>query len=324
MTINGYELSEQMQLRKLPVGSVKISALSLGNGFFSNSIIARYPTPFFSSTVKLFPHTDTLSIKLPDSFGRNWFRLAKADSAHIFSISSVFVNAFFYGMCLEVDPATEAVIAGFDAKKLKLRFYFRRFSNNNLVRTHQDFTVYASTFQYNNISYDRSGTQLASLQPGKGISSIQTNDVAFVQAGSGLVTRLDFPSLKTFFANQPNLILNAAYLVVYPEAGTYGKDFLPPKQLQLYGTDDTNIPLSAVSAGSASIAFDYQYGLNTQYTFNIYSYIFGQIKSGTNFITPLFLVPTGMGSTAQRLYLGDRIHANTKIQLKIFYSYAQN
>ena len=119
--------------------------------------------------------------------------------------------------------------------------------------------------------------------------------------------------------------MNAAYLVVNPEDGTYPKNLLPPKQLQLYTTDNTNIPLSALQGGSATISYDYQYGLNTQYTFNIYSYLFAQTKSGTDFITPLLLVSGGnLASSAQRLYLGDRIHPNTKIQLKIFYSYAQN
>ena len=332
MTINGYEIKEQMQLRKLPVGNVKISAFNNQNGLYSNSTFARAPVPIFSSTVKLFPHTDSLSIRLPDSFGRNWFRLAKDDSAHIFSNSNVFVNAFFYGLYLEADPSSEGCVAGFNvgqdrdpaSKKTKLRFYYKRLVNNVLKQTHQDFTVYSSLFQYNNISYDRSGTTLASLQPSKGISSVLTNDVSYVQAGTGLVTRLDFPSVKTFFANQPNLILNAAYLIVNPEAGTYPKNLLPPKQLQLYATDDTNIPLAAIQGGSATISFDYQYGLNTQYSFNIFSYLFGQIKSGTNYITPLFLVPGTLGSGVQRLYLGDRIHPNTKIQLKIFYSYAQN
>ncbi len=197
--------------------------------------------------------------------------------------------------------------------------------NNLLRQTHQDWNVYSSVYQFNNIKYDRSGTVLNTLQPNKAISSVLTNDVTYVQAGTGLVTRLDFPSVKTFFANNPGLILNAAYLVVSPEQGTYPKNMLPPKQLQLYATDATNIPLSSISGGTAAITYDYQYGQNTGYTFQIYSYIFGQIKSGTNYITPLFLTSAGsMGDNVQRLYLGDRIHPNTKIQLKIYYSYAQN
>ena len=325
ITLKGYELTQPMLIRYQPVGSIKLSAFNYGNGFFSNSKFTHSSDPIFAGTVRLFPHTDTLSIRISDSFAANWFRLAQEDSAHIFSNPTVFVNSFFYGMYLEADPSTVACVAGFDAKKFKLRFYFRKFSNNLLRPAHQDFTIYSSLFQYNNIKYDRSGTQLASLQPSQGISSALANDVSFVQAGTGLVTRLDFPSVKSFFANRPNMIMNAAYLVVNPEDGTYPKNLLPPKQLQLYTTDNTNIPLSALQGGSATISYDYQYGLNTQYTFNIYSYLFAQTKSGTDFITPLLLVSGGnLASSAQRLYLGDRIHPNTKIQLKIFYSYAQN
>jgi len=121
------------------------------------------------------------------------------------------------------------------------------------------------------------------------------------------------------------LILNAAYLVVSPEQGTYPKNLLPPKQLQLYATDGSNIPLSSIAGGLAPITYDYQYGLTTGYTFQVYSFIFGQIKSGTNIINPLLLSSSGaMGDNVQRLYLGDRLHSNTKIQLKIYYSYAQN
>ncbi len=327
MTIKGYEVLEQMQIRNQPVGSIKLSAFNYGNGFFSNSSFARSTDPIFSGTVKLFPHTDTLSIRVPDSFGRRWFQLAKHDSTtHIFSNSSVFVNSFFRGMYVEADASTEACVAGFSASKFKLRFYFRRQVNGLLLPAHQDFTLYDPQYQFNNIQYDRTGTKLSSLQPGQGISSRLTDDVSYVQAGGGLVTRLDFPSVKSFFDNNPALSLNAAYLVVFPEAGTYPKNTLPPSQLQLYLTDDSNIPLTPLSTGgSASISYDYQYGINTQYTFDLFSYLYGQIKSGTNFITPLLLAPGGnyMGTTSQRLYLADRIHPDTKIQLKIFYSYAQ-
>jgi len=89
--------------------------------------------------------------------------------------------------------------------------YYKKTVNSLLKQTHQDFNVYSSLYQFNNIKYDRSGTALQSLQPYKAISSVLTNDVTYLQAGTGLVTRLDFPSVKTFFANQPSLILNAAF-----------------------------------------------------------------------------------------------------------------
>jgi len=314
-----------MVVRRQPAGTIKLSAFNYGDGFFSSSSFSQASDPLFSGTVKLFPHTDSVSIRMPDTLGALWFRLAQLDSAHIFSNPGVFVSAFFNGVHLEADPSTESAVVGFDVKKFKLRMYYKKTVSNLLKQTHQDFNVYSSLYQFNNIKYDRSGTALQSLQPYKGISSVSTNDVTYLQAGTGLVTRLDFPSVKTFFANQPSLILNAAFLTVTPEQGTYPKNLLPPKLLQLYATDATNIPLSSISGGSAAIVYDYQYGLNTGYTFQVYNYIFGQVKSGTDNITPLLLSSGGnLGDNVQRLYLGDRIHPNTKIQLKIYYSYAQN
>jgi hypothetical protein len=122
------------------------------------------------------------------------------------------------------------------------------------------------------------------------------------------------------------LTLNAAYLYVYPEPGSYPKNTLPPKQIQLYLTDDSNIPITPVQVGgTTNITYDYQYGLNTQYTFDLFTYLYGQIKSNANVVNPLLLTPGGgIGTSVQRLYLADRVHPNTKIQLKIFYSKAQN
>jgi hypothetical protein len=335
MTINGYEITEPLLLRPPPAGNgLKLSIFNGGYGLFNISTFTHSADPIFSSTVKIFPHTDTLSIRVPDSFARRWFLMAKHDSVnHYFDTQTNFIN-FFKGIYIEADASTEACVAGFVAsdnsnskkpRNFKLRFYYKILSNGFYRQTYQDFTVYNSAFQFNNIQYDRSGTKLASLEPNKGISSGLTDDVSYVQAGTGLVTRLYFPSVKSFFYNNPAITLNAAYLYVYPEAGSYPKNTLPPRQLQLYITDAFNIPLTPLQVGgSANISYDLQYGLNTQYVFDLFTYLFGQLKADDNYVTPLLLIPGGsnLGTNVQRLYLGDRIHPNTKIQLKLFYSYA--
>jgi hypothetical protein len=217
-------------------------------------------------------------------------------------------------------------VVGFDAKRFKIRIYYKRFAGDFLKQTFIDFKVTNPAFQFNNIKVDRSGLpQLSTLQPRQQISSLHTDNTAFVQGGTGLATRLDFPSLKSFFQNQQNLVLNGVNLIIQPVRGTFPKNFLPPPQLQLYVTDQTNIPLSIVNGASASISYDYEYGINTKYTFQLFPYIFGQIKSGTNSISPLLLVGSAnQGSNVQRLCISDRFYPNTKIQLQILYSYAQN
>lgn len=322
--INAYQVTEQMMIRKQPaVSGIRLSPFSAGNGFFSSSSFKYNPTPFASGTVTFFPHTDTVSIRVSDKFGANWFRLAQQDSAHMFSIETNFVNTFFFGMYLNVDPSTVGSVAGFDPQKLKLRIYYKKYYGNYLRQTFHDFKI-GSYYQFNNIQFDRSGTALASLQTSKGITSYQTGNISYVQPGTGLVTRLAFPSLKTFFANNPRLILNAANLIVYPEPGTFPKNLLPPSQLLLYTTDMTNIPLSSVAGGAAAINYDYVYGINTRYTFQLFSYFFGQIKSSASTITPMFLTTGVPGNSVQRVYITDRFHPYSKIQLQIYYSYVPN
>lgn len=325
LKFNAYQLTEAMQIRLQPVGSIKLSVFNLGTGFFSSSSFNYAPTPLFSGATKILPHTDSVSFRIPDKVAANWFRLAQSDSAHIFSIPSNFSNSFFYGLYLMPDPASTSSVVGFDAKKWKIRIYYKKTVGDLLKRAWQDFTISSQTFQFNHIETDRSGTLLSGLQPGKGISSLLTGNVSYLQAGTGLVTRLDFPSVKSFFANQPSYIINAASLVVQPEQGTYPKNLLPPSQIQLYTTDQSNIPLTSVGGGVAGISYDYEFGINTQYSFALFNYIFGQVKAGTDNINPLLLAASGsQGSNVKRLYIGDRFHQNTKIKLQILYSHVPN
>ncbi len=113
LKINGYRLTEQMLIRYQPTGALKLSAFNYNNcncGFFNNSSFSQASNPLFSGTIKLFPHTDSVSIRMPDTLGALWFRLAQLDSAHIFSNPGIFVTAFFNGLHLEADPSTESAV----------------------------------------------------------------------------------------------------------------------------------------------------------------------------------------------------------------------
>ena len=306
MKINGYQVTDYLIPRKIPTGSVKMSIFGSYPGFFNSTKFAHAATPIISGTVKLFPHRDTVTLRVADSFGAKWFSLAQSDSGNIFSNMSVFNSAFFRGLYLEPDPSSTACVAGFKADKLRLRIYYKRLINGVLKNMHIDFTI-NNGYQFNNIQYDRSGTALSGLQPYQAIPSTATGNTCYVQTGTGLVTRLDFPSVKSFFANNPNVLLNAAYLIAYPEPGSFPVNLLPPSKLELFTTDVTNIPITTFGNSTASIVYDNILGVNTFYSFSIYSFFFSQVKSNTNYITPLFIAPgDNMGGSVQRAFIGDR------------------
>ncbi len=322
VTINIYRVSEPMIVRLLPfTPEQKLSVFSNAAGFYNSTTFQHFPTPIASATVNFLPHNDSLNIRLPAAFGANLFRLAQIDSAQLFSNSNAFAGSYFYGLYLNVDPGSQACVVGFKSRNLKIRLYFSQFLGSDApVSNHVDFRPY--NYQFNNITADRTGTPLAGITKYNPVSSFLTNNATYVQTGTGLVTLIQFPSLKSFFSTETGVILNAAFLQVYPVHGTYPLYFPPPSPLQLYYTDLSYIPLSPISGGLANIQYDYEYGINTLYSYPIFSYVLSQVKANTNYFPPLILAPSGgQGGNVSRVYLGDQLNPFNKIKLIIYYSY---
>ena len=332
--LNAYQLTEAMRVRVLPdISDLKISAFNgnlnnLGSGFFSSSEIKHASSPFVSATVKFTPHQKPLTIRLPDAFALKWFNLAKSDSGQFFTIMKNFTDYFFQGMHLEIDAANpNACIAGFNVSGIKMRFYYKKLVGDIFQQTSFDFGVTNTGYQFNHIEYDRSGTALASMQKLQTVPSSLTGNVSYVQAGTGLVTRLDFPSLKNFFLINNGIIINSAFLEIQPVRGSYPRNTLPPSTLQLYSTDNSNMPLRIQSEiPGAGLLYDYEFGLNTVYRFQLFPYLFGQLKSNKDYVASLILAPVigHQGDNVQRAYLGDRFYPDNKIKLKIYYTYSLN
>ncbi len=333
-----------------PTPDIKLSIFNYSSGFYNKRTAPYDPTPLSSHSVLFFPHRDSVLLKLPDSFGLKWFNQAQLEQrmktdngtfpsdSTFFSNSYNFTQKYFYGLHLKTAPSSGNIMVGFKATTASssnnstrsspvptIRIYYKHLVNDILLQTHFDFVLQNSPYQFQNIVYDRTGTQLDGLQPRQKISSLATNNKTFVQAGTGLVTRLDFPSLKSFFQDKRN-IFNGAYLEVYPVQGSYSKNIAPPSQLYLFTTDDSNVPTGSVTGGLATIQYDNEYGINTYYSFPLFNYFEQQFSSSTLTVTPILICPPQgqLGNNVQRVYIGDRFHPISKIKLKIFYSYAPN
>jgi len=329
-----YQLTQDMIARTLQSGNkYSVYATSSGySGFYNTSVINREAQPIVSTTVKFSPKSDSLYIKMPKSFGATWFQLAQAqtnsggNTAPIFSSAPDFIN-YFKGVCIDIDPTTNACVVGFNASKIKIRLYYRQFSGDLYINSHTDFAI-GTNYQFNHIEYDRTGTALALLQPLRPLSTSKTDHLCFVQTGTGLVTRLDFPSLKSFFSISQGIILNAAYLEIHPVTTSFPPHaplFAPPSTLQLYSSDDSSLPLSLITGGSASIQYDYEYPMNTVYRYQLFDFLYRNLAANTNYITPLIIGPsTSQGASVQRLYFGDGSYPVNQIKLILYYTYALN
>jgi Domain of unknown function (DUF4270) len=329
LTINVHELIQSIKVRSLPqfVAIDKPSPLRPSNALFNTSQVNYNPTPIVSKVVRFYPHRDSLYIPLPTSLGQKWYGIAKADTSFHFKDVNRFVSDYFKGIYLESASGTNASIAAFKLNKTKIRIYYRRLVGDVLTASHFDLPIVNPFNQFNQISSDRSSSSISSLSKGKALSSTLSQNVSYVQSGEGLITKIEFPTLKGFFKNK-NIVLIDAVLDVIAVQKTYDY-FKAPASLSLYATDQSNTVLGGISSGngilSAPIRYDYEYGLDTKYSFSLINFLNSEIITDTQSITPIAILSPAISTEVNRVALGNRFHPTNKIKLKIYYSqYATN
>jgi Domain of unknown function (DUF4270) len=330
LTLNVHELTQSIKGRLLPqfVSVDKPSPLRPSNALFNTSQVNYNSTPIVSKVVRFYPHRDSLYIPLPTSLGQKWFGIAKADTSFHFKDVTRFINDYFKGIYIESASGTNASIAAFKLNKTKIRIYYRKLVGDVLTPSHFDLTFLVNQFnQFNRISCDRSSSPISSLSRGKTLSSTLSQNVSYVQSGEGLITKIEFPTLKGFFKNK-NIVLIDAVLDVVAVQRSY-EYFKAPASLSLYATDQSNTILGGISSGngilSAPIRYDYEYGLNTKYSFSVINFLNSELVTDTQSITPIAILSPAISTEVNRVALGNRFHPTNKIKLKIYYSqYATN
>ena len=277
------------------------------------------------------PHSsDSIIIRLNDELGAYWFDLAKVNDQQIANTGNFLSE--FKGLKLSVSNRNAAV-CGFSSSKAKVRVYYHVSSNAEyIVNSSFDLPIFQSAIQYNQFESDLSSTVLSSLLRGKSLSSTVTNQETFIQGGSGVITKIEFPYLHLLNELNENVTILHAALVVsavreYPQV--YGL----PSELCLYYANDLNIPtnfvadeITATKTNTATLSTDKELGLFSRYSFLVTSYISALIKGKEAYPKELFigLNLTDLPGTVTRLRLGGENNPDFKIKLQVYYSRYQN
>lgn len=219
---------------------------------------------------------DSLNIRLEDSFGEDIFNMINAADP-IVSNNDRF-QQYLKGLVLVPDDANSALVGLNDTVYLDLNYSYM--GSDGFTKTgKKTITTGSSAYQYNHIDYDRSGTAFATLDGANWeLPSSSTNGDVFLQAGTGVVAKLEFPSLGQFL-NEPNMAVNKIELVIETTGVNYG-DFRSPSSLMLLIADKhTGVPVSfvrtpyAASIQNAVLAPGNAFGKRSSYTFNLIDYI---------------------------------------------------
>lgn len=276
-------------------------------------------TPLASYTYRPFPGSgDSLEITLDNKFGSIWLEYRKSNDLIVRENSS-FINEF-NGLMIAGSSGVNQSIIGFDAEKTRIRLWYYDQENDVRVSKYQDFPLYQSELQYNKIETDRSGTNLFSLEASVPLSSSATDGEVYLQGGSGVFTRLEFPSIDKL----SNVAILQAELVLTPKTGTFnGKAPLPPT-LSVYLADKNNIPVDALIDSETNLIltsaqyFDEDFNLKNYYSLTMTNYLSAVInESIDDYYLMIGVTNPGTGGTVDRTVLGT---GKDDIQLKVYYT----
>lgn len=258
----------------------------------------------FSPEIK---STDSLKIDLDQQIGQNLFDLIQNNDLKVSSNQNF--REYFKGIALVPDNNNTVILGLSDTVQVKLNYSYigtDGFTKNE----HKELTIVDRSFQYNNIEYDREGTVFETLNlDNKELSTTASSGLTYVQAGTGTVAKLTFPSLKDFISDD-KISINKAELII--ETSSPINTMYPlANRLMLFVADHNGVPTSFIETpyvGSVQIASfvpGNDYGKNSTYRFNMISYLKRLKTSNVYDETSLYLsVPQPTAESSNPMYPG--------------------
>lgn len=293
---------------------------------FNTSVTSKLSMPVASVTRLIRPNRgDSLHIRLPDSKGNELFNKIRLQTAEVKS-EDAFLN-YLRGFCIQVNAQDKGAIFGFNAdSSVMMKLYY-----HTTIPVYQEhvilFSLARTDYQYNQVVSNRSNT---ALEPTfKGQTEFFTSEAypfGFTQAGTGVMMKIKFPSLRNLLGMSSVVKLLNAKLIIKPVEQTFDDyGYQLPDTLFLAQTDATNTIGNAlpgadgVSTQYAAPSFDYIYRLNTQYAFDVSSYINYLLTTAGNTEGGFLVLEEYPGSAKKlnRALMGAPNHPKFKTQLSV-------
>ena len=325
--ISVHQLTEAMETSSLTGGiqNTSIPIYVTGANIFSKKKFDYAATSIgaisFSPKVRSL---DSLNIKIADNIGKEIYDLIKNNDTKVSSNANF--REYFKGLALVSDNNNTTALAFTDTLKFSINYSYTG-TDGFKKKASKVLSIIQSELQHNYIEYDRSGTDFAALSLSKKeIKTSETAGLTFVQAGTGVVAKMTFPSLKEFLLDD-KVSINKAELVIETTSTTTNTMYNAPNSLMLFVADADGIPInyitSAYGSGIQQVGFSggNQIGKNGTYTFNLISYL--KFVKSTSFYDDkslyLSAASPSLFSTFNTAFIAKE-NAKPKIKLNILYT----
>ncbi|MDP4208928.1 MAG: DUF4270 family protein [Bacteroidota bacterium] len=296
----------------------KLEDLKNTSGYICNTKEATYSSVILGQATISHTFPD-FHIRLSDSWGQRLFQLI--DQGDSIITNSVKFGNTYKGLALIPSVGTNSSIIRFAAADTScyVRLYYKNEKNG-----HVDFKINNGNLQFNSIKTDLSNSPLKSLKYlTDRVASEKTGGLSFAQTGTGIMTRMEFPTIRRLTDTDKKIRIISASLILSPVEGIISL----PSSLNFYNTDYNNnfnikSPLSNSSTGAVITSTPYIDPMHTQssYSVDITSFIADEITTISS-IPPALLVsvPLENSTTLERLILASPKQAVNPTRLRITY-----
>jgi hypothetical protein len=274
---------------------------------------------------------DTLRFRMSDTFGREL--LSKYADTKVAAGSKGFRD-YFPGMLFKSTGSTSGAMIGFNPGYSRMTLYFH--NPGDTTKYYMDYYFSLSNALYpellarfNQIKSTKTGALAALQNPGNIVSSSATSGITYIQAGTGVATKVEFPYLLNLKGNR-NVAVNKAELVLTAADNIDLQQTIG--QLSIVETNSTNRTLRnsyglkyLLSEGGTSVITSAIDPSSKSYTFNVTTAI-QSLLVGKQANTGWLITPALTANSAGNTRI---INESTrfvplqamKARLKIYYSY---
>ena len=332
------------QIQTLNVYKLKDS-LSLGKDYFTNSSVAYQSSSVGSVTYRPRPirsrasngdslKLDTLRFHMSKALGSEL--LAKYADKSLAGGGSAF-RVSFPGLAFKSSSAAKSALIGFSPAYSRLTLHWHNPNDTTKYALNYYFSLSSAMMtevhaRFNQFSINRLGALANLTKSGNSVPASTTGQVTYVQSGSGLVTKLDFPTLLKLKGNR-NIAVNKAELVLQTTDDIDLNQSL--NQLTLLQVDANNRPIRntyglgyVISEGGSGIQTASYNSSSKSFTFNITTElqsILNGRKSNMGFLVTPTLLASQTGYTKMVSESARFVPLNAmKTKIRIYYSYIAN
>ena len=266
-----------------------------------------------------------LRVRFEEQYGRRLFNYGVDNKFENDSLFRVFSKGLAFR---SASPNTSIIGINPLAPATNLTLYFH-YPNDSVSSSYK----FDMPISFSNIESDLSNSALSALVTQDFISTENTNDIAVIQAGTGISVKLEFPYLKSFIENKSVVIQRAELDIPVLETATSSR-FAAPNQLLFlyangdgysYSLDGTLQFLPSESSNNTSLSMGYSIAGKSYSYASMTSYINQLAKGRIIGSDGLIIQPSENNISVNRLIFPTQKNANNlpAIRLRMYYSIAE-